>query len=174
LFSILGNRLLRGRLSYQKEMKTIVGEIRGRCDEGWELVSLLVSVVNPIWKEISPNTLTDELFKLSWKATSLSLQSPMGKKEEIRTINKAIDEILSKIHNIEETVVDSGNTKTSKISLEEVLKSQHLGEYIDTFLEHNITVSQFRYLRRDDIAALIPRIGDRLRFEAYLQILRKK
>jgi hypothetical protein len=153
LFSLVKNKIFRTRIYYQKNLKNIVGEIRVRIGvQLYELVGTFRSK-NPVLQKIDLKTNVKNLLESAWKE--------MDDYKE----GEKLDQSLQQIDNKEEKDTNSETKSDLKI----IFESLGMNDYSKEFEDENISVDFLQLLEKDDLKKLIPKIGDRIKFQQYLE-----
>jgi hypothetical protein len=153
LFSLVKNKIFRTRIYYQKNLKNIVGEIRVRIGvQLYELVGTFRSK-NPVLQKIDLKTNLKNLLESAWKE--------MDDYKE----GEKLDQSLQQIDNKEEKDTNSETKSDLKI----IFESLGMNDYSKEFEDENISVDFLQLLEKDDLKKLIPKIGDRIKFQQYLE-----
>jgi hypothetical protein len=153
LFSLVKNKIFRTRIYYQKNLKNIVGEIRVRIGvQLYELVGTIRSK-NSVLQKIDLKTNVKNLMELAWKE--------MDDYKEGEKLKQSLQQI-------DQEEKDNTNSET-KSDLKIIFESLGINNYSKEFEDENISFDFLQFLEKEDLKKLIPKIGDRIKFQQYLE-----
>jgi ATP-dependent Lon protease len=156
LFSLVKNKIFRTRIYYQKNLENIVGEVRVRI--GVQLYELVCTIrsKNSVLQEIDLKANVKDLLELAWKEI------------DDYKVGEKLEQSLQQIDHKEE------KDTNSESDLKSIFESLGIDNYSKEFEDENISFDVLKFLEKEDLKKLIPKIGDRIKFQLYLEEEKEK